>query len=114
MSLIWATRGRTWGFRFLRNASVADPLPVFEAAFYGIEDDPEVWRRLGQTVAIRIRDPEGRKDQSGRIILHEFVIEGDMTAGLNSTQDGRDKIWPLVAGEYGRIYNSSGPPLPSG
>ena len=26
MSLIWATRGRTWGFRFLLNGGFADPL----------------------------------------------------------------------------------------
>ena len=33
MSLIWATRGRTWGFRFLRDGGFPDPLPVYDLAF---------------------------------------------------------------------------------
>ena len=32
---IWATRGRTWGFRFLRTAGRVDPLKLYEAAFRG-------------------------------------------------------------------------------
>ncbi len=30
---IWATRGRTWGFRFLRKGGYEDPLGVYEDAF---------------------------------------------------------------------------------
>ena len=30
---IWATRGRTWGFRFLRRGGLEDPLGVYEATF---------------------------------------------------------------------------------
>lgn len=111
MSLIWATRGRTWGFRFVRNAGVSDPLHAYESAFSGTEDDPEVCRRRGDTVAIRLRDPEGRKDQSGRVILHEIVVEGDPAEGVNSVQDGLEKVWPVVAGEYEQIYDSPVPPL---
>lgn len=110
MSLIWATRGRTWGFRFVRNAEMVDPLPVYEVAFSGIEDEPEVCRRRDATVALRFIDPCGRKDQSGRVILHEFVITGDTTEGLNSTEDGLQRIWPLVAGEFERIYDLHRPP----
>ena len=39
MTLIWATRGRTWGFRFLRDGGLEDPLDTYEEAFAGIELD---------------------------------------------------------------------------
>lgn len=110
MSLIWATRGRTWGFRFVRHARLADPLPVYETAFSGIETSPEVFRRLDNIVAVRLRDPESRKDQSGRIIFHDFVLEGTASSAVDSTQDARENIWPLVVDEYDRIYGSPTPP----
>ena len=31
--LIWATRGRSWGFRFLLNAGLPDPLADYERSF---------------------------------------------------------------------------------
>ena len=48
MSLIWATRGRTWGFRFLRNGGFEDPLAVYDDAFSGVGDQPEAWRRVAR------------------------------------------------------------------
>ena len=51
MSLIWATRGRTWGFRFLRDGGFEDPLPVYDSAFAGIESGPSAIHRVGGTVA---------------------------------------------------------------
>lgn len=110
MSLIWATRGRAWGFRFIRTAGLSDPLPTYEEAFTGTEDDLEVWRRLGNTVVARLLDPEGRKDQSGRLIFHDFVVDGVTAEGLNSTHDGQLRLWSLVAEEYARIYDSLTPP----
>lgn len=110
MSLLWATRGRVWGFRFIRTAGLSDPLPTYEKAFSGTEDDLEIWRRLGNTVAARLLDPEGRKDQSGRPIFHDFVVEGDTAEGLNSTHEGRQRLWSLVAEEYECIYDSRTPP----
>ncbi|HJB10169.1 MAG TPA: hypothetical protein H9786_06510 [Candidatus Brachybacterium merdavium] len=106
MSLLWAARGRTWGFRFLRTAGHADPLPVYEDAFCGLDDQPEVCRRTGCQVALRLPDPEGRKDQSGRLIIHEFVIEGSAAQGVETPEDGRKRIWPLVAAEYAEVYDS--------
>ena len=74
MSLIWVTRGRTWGFRFLRDGGFKDPLPVYEEAFSGVEDEPEVWNRVGEKVALRFPDPLERKDLAGRVIPHDFEI----------------------------------------
>ena len=48
MKLIWATRGRTWGFRFLRDGGFEDPLPVYDEAFSEVGDEPEVCRRVGR------------------------------------------------------------------
>jgi hypothetical protein len=67
MSLIWATRGRTWGFRFLLKGDFKDPLQEYEKAFAGTDSDQELCRRTGDTVALRFPDPEGRKDTAGRV-----------------------------------------------
>ena len=74
MTLIWATRGRTWGFRFLRDGGFADPLPKYDAAFAGIGVGPTAYQRVGTTVAVRFPDPHGRKDSAGRLIPHELVV----------------------------------------
>lgn len=110
MSLLWATRGRTWGFSFLRTAGHADPLPAYEDAFCGLDEQPETCRRSGHRVALRLVDPEGRTDQSGRTIVHEFVLEGTMAQGVETTDDGRERIWPLVAAEYAEVYDAPTPP----
>ena len=106
MSLLWATRGRAWGFRFLRTAGHADPLPAYEDAFCGLDEQPETCRRTGHRVALRLLDPEGRTDQSGRVIVHEFVLEGTTAQGVETTDDGRERIWPLVAAEYAEVYDA--------
>lgn len=110
MSLLWATRGRSWGFRFLRTAGLPDPLPAYEEAFTGIEDETETCRRIGRRVALRLRDPEGRKDQSGRVIVHEFVLEGETARGVDTVEAGLERIWPRVAAEYKAVYDSPAPP----
>lgn len=112
MTLVWATRGRSWGFRFIRTAGAPDPLPIYEDAFSSVEDEPEVFRRSQTLVALRFRDPDGRKDQSSRLIFHEFVLQGEMAEDLHSIEEGREKIWPLVADEYERIYDLTTPPEP--
>ena len=58
---IWATRGRTWGFRFLRKGGLVDPLGVYEATFSKVGDQPEAWRRVADKVALRFPDPDGRR-----------------------------------------------------
>ncbi|MDJ1370324.1 hypothetical protein [Gulosibacter molinativorax] len=107
MSFIWVTRGRTWGFRFLRNGEFADPLPEYERAFSGVGSDAEVCRRVGECVALRFPDPEGRKDRAGRVIPHEFVLMGTFASGTRTVSEGRQRVWPLVADEYERIWKSA-------
>ncbi|MDR0488333.1 MAG: hypothetical protein LBG99_02855 [Propionibacteriaceae bacterium] len=109
MKLIWATRGRTWGFRFLKKAGFADPLPEYEKAFCHIEEEPEIWRRLGRVVAVRFSDPEARQDQSGRVIPHEFVLYGVLGTQVNSVSDALTLVWPLVSDEFDRIWDQQDP-----
>jgi len=112
MSLIWATRGRTWGFRFLLDGGFTDPLPEYETAFVGVEDAPKACRRVGGRVALRFPDPLGRKDTAGRVIPHDFVVTGPLADEIDSVDDGLRLVWqqPRVADEYARIWDSPEPP----
>lgn len=119
MSLIWATRGRAWGFRFLQDGGFEDPLPVYETAFSGFEDRREAWRRVPKTgafpemVALRFPDPSGRRDQAGRVIPHDFVVLKPLADEIGSVEDGRRLVWPLVADEFTRVWELSKPTSPS-
>lgn len=109
-SLIWATRGRSWGFRFLLNGGQSDPLLDYERSFADLEDEPTTWRRVAGKVALRLPDPLGRKDAAGRVIPHEFVVAGDLADEIGSIEDGLHRIWPLVADAYARVWDADIPP----
>lgn len=111
MSLIWATRGRTWGFRFLLDGGYDDPLREYEATFSEVGDEPEVCRRVGDRVALRFPDPLERKDAAGRVIPHDFVVSGPLAEGVDSVEDGLRQIWdrPGVADEFDRIWELPSP-----
>lgn len=109
MRLIWATRGRTWGFRFLRRADFADPLPEYLAAFADFEGVAQVCSRVGNVTALRFEDPMGRKDRVGRVIPHDFVIFGDDASAIDSVAAGIQFVWPLVEVEYARDYDLTEP-----
>src|SRR5690606_6305373 len=44
-NLVWATRGRSWGFRFLLNGGLSDPLPTYERIFAHSANEPTTWCR---------------------------------------------------------------------
>ncbi|OZE81139.1 hypothetical protein CH305_11195 [Rhodococcus sp. 15-649-2-2] len=106
---IWATRGRNWGFRFLCDAGLIDPLPAYERAFKDLRDAPTAWCREGGEVALRFPDPLGRRDSARRVIPHEFVIFGDLATAVDSVEDGLDEVWPLVSEVYASIWESPNP-----
>jgi hypothetical protein len=107
---IWATRGRTWGFRFLVDGGFADPLDVYDELFGELGEQPEAWRRAGDKVALRFPDPEERQDASGRVIPHEFVLVGGWADGVSSLSGGRKLIWPRVAAEFSQVWNRAEAP----
>jgi hypothetical protein len=108
--LIWATRGRSWGFRFLLKGGLSDPLLVYERSFAGLEDEPRTCRRAAGKVALRFPDPLRRRDASGRVIPHEFVVFGDLADEIESVEDGLRQVWPLVAEAYAGIWDDERPP----
>ena len=108
--LIWATRGRSWGFRFLLKGGLSDPLQVYERSFAGSQYEPMTCHRVAGLVALRFPDPLGRRDASGRLIPHEFVVAGDMADRIESVEDGLHQVWPLVAEAYARVWEAERPP----
>jgi hypothetical protein len=120
LTLIWATRGRTWGFRFLRDGGFEEPLRVFDVAFSDVEEGSEAWGRiigpdqLLEMVALRFPDPEGRQDRAGRVIPHHFVVLPPLAAEVGSVEDGRRLVWPLVADEFTRVWELPTPAPPIG
>lgn len=108
---IWATRGKTWGFRFLRSAGFADPLTDYERAFADVSDQREVCHRADpDTVVLRFDDPESRCDSAGRVIPHDFVLIGRWADGINSITEGLHAVWPLVADEFAACWDAEEPP----
>lgn len=110
VDLIWATRGRTWGFRFLLSGGSSNPLPPYESAFTGTETDDVVFRRTGHGVALRFPDPLQRTDSAGRIIPHDFVVPSPGSDAIDSVDDGLRVIWPIVARVYAEVWDSEAPP----
>ncbi len=108
--LVWATRGRSWGFRFLIDGGLADPLPTYEHAFLDAGYEPTAWRSADGKVALRFPDPLGRRDAAGRTIPHEFVVFGDLANEVRSVEQGRHRIWPLVAEAYASVWEMNDPP----
>jgi hypothetical protein len=108
--LIWATRGRSWGFRFLLKGGLSDPLLVYERSFADLEGESATCHRAAGKVALRFPDPLGRRDASGRLIPHDFVISGNLADDIDSVEDGVQKVWPLVAEAYASVWDAERPP----
>ena len=81
---------------------------LFDAAH---DQRPEVFRRLGDKVALRFPDPEQRADAAGRAIPHEFVLNGPEANGISSLEEGRERIWTLVVEEYAEVWDAAEPPV---
>lgn len=110
MNLVWATRGRSWGFRFLLDGGHSDPLPVYERAFAGTEGESTVCRRVVGTVALRFPDPLGRRDEAGRPIPHDIVVLPPLAGDVSSVEDGLRLVWPLLEDTYSRVWDEPRPP----
>lgn len=108
--LIWATRGRSWVFRFLLDGGLDDPLHRYEKAFGQLRDQPEAFRAEGPDVAVRFPDPRGRRDTAGRVIPHEFVVMGELAESVRSVADGLDLVWPLVDDVYAAVWDAASAP----
>lgn len=110
MTLIWATRGRDWGFRFLRDGGCKDPLDQYDTVFSAAGSQESIVISVRGCIGLRFQDPLGRKDHAGRVIPHEFVLWGGLAEGIDSVDAGRDIVWPLVEAEYAEIWMVPSPP----
>lgn len=110
MTLIWATRGRSWGFRFLLDGGDQDPLLAYDRAFSGTEGNQVVCRRVGSVVALRFPDPLGRRDAAGRVIPHDVVVRPPLADKVNTVEDGYRLVWPLLADAFARVWERPEPP----
>jgi hypothetical protein len=109
MNVIWATRGKTWGFRFLLSGRQTHALALYEEAFAGVDSSPEVFQRRAGVLAVRFADPEGRKDRSGRLIPHEFVVLPPESQAMENFRDAQIALWKHVGARYAEVWD-----LPSG
>lgn len=109
MRFIWATRGRTWGFRFLRDGGFTDPLPAYLEVFEGLETQQQLASRSPGRTALRFEDPLRRLDRAGRAIPHDFVLFGSLAAQVDSIEAGLKFVWPEVSAEYDLIYERPNP-----
>jgi len=109
-SYIWATRGHSWGFRFVRDGGFPDPLPIYEAAFAGVTEQREVRKRVGDALVLRFPDPKGRLDRARRPILHDFVIQAPRSGELPPLTDAVRVAWETVAPDYERLWGMEDPP----
>lgn len=110
MSLVWATRGRSWGFRFLLDGGHPDPLATYDRAFAGTEGERAVFKLAGTNVALRFPDPLGRRDEAGRVIPHDIVVQSPLADEVRSAEDGQRLVWTRLADTYARVWNLPQPP----
>lgn len=110
MRLMWATRGRSWGFRFVRDGGFSDPLPIYEACFSTIKQETDAFLRMEEIVALRFADPEGRRDRAGRVIRHDFVVFGSLAEQIESLETGLEVVWGCVADDFARVWDLPEPP----
>jgi hypothetical protein len=113
VNIIWATRGKSWGFRFLRTGGIPNPLAVYERAFVGAEGASMTFERRAETIAVRFTDPDGRTDRAGRVIQHDFVILSGETDDLRNVEDARAILWPMVREDFDDFWERPTAPAPS-
>ena len=121
-SILWSTRGYDWGFRFTIKPNkyggyCQDWLEHYEKMFEQFGDDDnrvvngylKIENKEIPFIAVRFKDPEERKDISGRIIPHEVAVIGDSTQNLGdlNSLELRNAIWILVSDTYSKIYQAS-------
>ncbi|AXK44200.1 hypothetical protein [Brachybacterium saurashtrense] len=108
--LIWSTRGKHWGHRFLRRGGSQDPLVDLERAFSGARGAGETLQRSGDLLALRFRDPLLREDEAGRVIIHEVITDDPSVRDAATLQDGIAAVWPMLEEDYAKVWDSLEPP----
>jgi hypothetical protein len=109
--IIFNSRGKNLGHRFLMDGGIG-----FEGGFSqmvksgGTESNIDDFTRFGdnlEKVRSSFLDPEGRTDRAGRAIMHDLVIPAGLSKDINSVEDVKKKIWPMVSEAYDKFYEES-------
>lgn len=109
-SLIHVSRGKNRGFTFLAEGGTKTYLAAYDKFNLSSESGKEFLIRAKDgsgELGVRIQDPLGRRDFAGRSIPHDIVIPASMAEGINSVDDVKSKIWPLLKDTYSAFYEES-------
>ena len=90
--LIWLTRGKSWGFRFVLDGGLPDPLPEYERVFERVDqDESTACDRVAGAVALRF--PETNLDSLSRLWTTESRLSG-LLSQTGSTESGTRQSRP--------------------
>lgn len=87
-----------------------DPLPTYDRVFHGTEGQIPVRREVGTDVGLRFHDPQGRRDQSGRVIPHDIIVPAPLASDIRSVEDGLRLVWPRLAPAFEHVWDQPTPP----
>lgn len=99
--IILYARGKNKGFRFMQTGGTPTPLAEFGKGLQDDYDQPYgYFHKYEGKVAAVLKDPEGRKDKSGRVIPHQIIVPKNMATGIDNIDDVANKIWPKLKDVY--------------
>ena len=107
-SVIYMARGKNVCLTFLKKGDTPDYFSIFDKL--GLNRDNSSMEFLQKATdgsglaAAQFLDPRGRKDFAGRPILHTIVIPSTMASRINSVDDVRSQVWPLLSNTYDAYY----------
>jgi hypothetical protein len=110
-NVIMLTRGKYTGQTFLKKGDTPNFFTHWENAFINEVGNPNAgsaFQRLTNgSIAAAFKDPEDRFDFSGRPISHQVIIPRSMASDIESIDDVKTKIWPLLKDSYDEFYRES-------
>lgn len=111
---VLGARGKHIGFRILDSGGVQEPIGLLSAMGLtsgpGVEGrtlNPGEMQKLAGKVAAYLPDPEGRRDAAGRPLSHTIVVPRGMADQIQSMDDVKTKVWPLLKPIYDQMYKES-------
>ena len=110
-SVIYSSRGKNKGFRFLEDGGTKTVLSEWEKAFGADGGEAgshgDFFKKYEGKIAAQFMDPKGRRDAAGRLIPHSIILPPTMTEGVNSIEDVKTKVWPTLEKTYDAFWEES-------
>lgn len=108
--VLHSARGVYKGYTFHQKGGLVDPEAEFLKAGFGEGQRPGFFTRYGtnmEKVAATFADPQGRKDFSGRGVVHDVVLPHSLADNVNSAEDVQRVAWPLIKDTFHNFYEAS-------